>query len=193
MKESREAFRFFLDRRFRAGVMWAPNGITAGASVQKTDLRGEDINRILLVRSLFRMGDLILATPAILFLRKYFPQATLDFVGPEETETLVYLQSVLGHRVPVVFEPNIRSVASMVTHCDLIVACDSGPAHLACALRVRTVVLFLQANFARWAPPPSLARIVFRQSGVAATDVLESCRIELGALCGESVTKIANG
>lgn len=77
---------------------------------------------------------------------------------------------------------------------DFFVACDSGPLHLACALKVRAVASFLKNNFDRWGSPPELSRIVFCESGVGVTDVLKACQIELSALCSESVAgRIVNG
>jgi heptosyltransferase-3 len=52
------------------------------------DLRRQEIKKILLVRSIFRMGDSILATPAILLLRNNFPAAQIDFVGPRVSAIL---------------------------------------------------------------------------------------------------------
>jgi lipopolysaccharide heptosyltransferase III len=370
MKADHKALRYLMDRSFRTGIMWIMNRITVAPSVQKTDIRGEEIRKILLVRGLFRLGDSILATPAILLLRENFPTAMIDFVGPrmasrlfqklpiahyyeihrtfpkacwsyfallrrlrrakydlavdvsgssaamgsfivgfsgarlragvrgkwdrwyniriaraslnkyrnlpelisamglasrpvlpkivlsdaeiavagkrlrslvdrgdfplvavfvggrksrgkrwdrehfrelvmqlcalgtqpivfvgpEESDTLVYLQAVLGYRVPVVFEPAVRSFAALVANCSLFVGCDSGPLHLACALGIRAVAIFLNDNFDRWGPPAELSRIVYRESGVTVTDVFEACRIELGLLCGESLGgKIVNG
>lgn len=69
--------------------MWVMNRITVGAREREPDLRGENIKKILLVRSLFRMGDSILATPAISLLRQNFPEATIDFVGPPVEEKLL--------------------------------------------------------------------------------------------------------
>ncbi len=101
------------------------------------------------------------------------------FVGPEERNLRAYFQKELRHRVPVVLEPNVRTFASLVANCDLFVACDSGPVHLACALRVRTIAIFLQNNFDRWGPPPVLARIVYDEEAVLPDAVLEACRQEL--------------
>ena len=67
----------------------------------------------------------------------------------------------------------------MVANLDLFVACDSGPVHLACALRVRTIAIFLKDNFDRWGPPPSLARVVYRDPVVSAREVLDECLLEL--------------
>jgi ADP-heptose:LPS heptosyltransferase len=116
------------------------------------------------------------------------------FVGPEEIDSLIYLQSVLAHRMPVVFEPDIKKFASLVANCHLFVACDSGPVHLACALPVRTVAIFLKNNFDRWGPPAELGRIVFHEGGVTVKDVLEACRLEFSALRDDHVVaKIVNG
>jgi ADP-heptose:LPS heptosyltransferase len=371
MNEKHKAIRYSFDRRFRAGVMWIMNRMTAIAPDVQVDLRGEDIKRILVVRALFRMGDAILATPAISLLRHNFPTATIDFVGPsitkklfkslpinryheihrsfprvcwfyvalltrlrqrqydlaldasgssaalgsfivgfsgarfrvgikgkwdrwfnirvarplsvnkygnlpeliaslglqssrllpalvlsppdtgegktriaaftpdsgkpivgifvggrktrgkrwpsakfvelatflrahgtrpivfvgpEEIDSLVYLQALLSHRMPVLFEPDIMRFASLVANCHLFVACDSGPVHLACALGVRTVAIFLKNNFRRWGPPSDLGHIVFRQSGVEVAQVVEACKSELGTLCQQRFpVKVVNG
>jgi ADP-heptose:LPS heptosyltransferase len=64
------------------------------------------------------------------------------FIGPDERALAAYFQGELGRRAAVVFEPDLRRFASLIASCHLFVACDSGPVHLACALRVRTVVIF---------------------------------------------------
>ncbi len=369
MNENR-ALRYVLDRTLRAVVMWIMNRVTAPARQRKVYFRREQIRRILLVRSLFRLGDSILATPAIALMRDHFPKASIDFVGPkvtkslsqglsidryyeihrsfprvcwsylellihlrrnrydlaidvsgwsaalgsfivgfsgarfrvglqgkwdrwfnfrvarpaavnkyaalpelvtslglrrrkrfsavalspaervegskrvagmlrddpgpivgifaggrksrgkrwpsanfvelamrlrahdarpivfigpEEMDLLSDLRFALADRVPLVFEPDIRKFASAVASCDLFVACDSGPVHLACALRARTVAVFLKNNFDRWGPPPELASIVYRDTGVEVADVLEACRAQLNGLWPQPlVEKIAN-
>ncbi len=52
------------------------------------DLAREPIEKILLVRPNFRMGDSVLATPAILLFRKNFPAARIDFVGSPMSRAL---------------------------------------------------------------------------------------------------------
>ena len=101
------------------------------------------------------------------------------FVGPEERDLLSYFERELRHRAPTVFEPSVRSFASLVANCSLFVACDSGPVHLACALRVRTVAIFLKNEFDRWGPPADLGRIVYREQAASAEAVFEACRHEL--------------
>ena len=101
------------------------------------------------------------------------------FIGPEESDLLGYFSDALGPGVPVLLEPDVRAFAALVANCKLFVGCDSGPVHLACALRVRTIAIFLQANFAHWGPPAELARVVFDPHGVPVDLVVDACRDEL--------------
>ena len=101
------------------------------------------------------------------------------FVGPEEKNLLSYFQRELEQGAATVFEPDVRAFASLVANCNLFLACDSGPMHLACALRVRTVAIFLNDDFNRWGPPADLGRIVRREEAASIDAVFESCRQEL--------------
>ncbi len=354
-----KAIRYWLNRKIRAMVMGALRGLAPASIEEQADFRCENIQRILLVRSLFRMGDAILATPALLLIRKNFPQAKIDFVGPriakalfqnlpmdhhyevfqgfpkvcwsylrlvkqiraakydlaldvsgsstalgafiigfsaarlraglrgkwdrwfnlrlarpasknqytnmpelvaalglgsepifpklvmsaremalgrtrietlsapaeskivgvfvggrksrgkrwekenflelvarlladgvrpiifvgpEERELLSYFTAVLISRVAVVCEPDVRAFAGMVANCDLFIACDSGPVHLACALGIRTVAIFLKNNFTHWGPPAELAQIVYHERGATVDMVARACRQELALL-----------
>jgi len=116
------------------------------------------------------------------------------FVGPEERELVEYFRNVLGDRSVVAFEPSLRRFAAIVANCDLFVACDSGPMHLACALRTRTVAIFLRRNFDRWGPLSRLAQIVYRDGGVSPDVVIDACCSELADLSlSPDKRKIANG
>lgn len=117
----------------------------------------------------------------------------LIFVGPEERELFEYFRNVLSFRAAVVFEHSPRRFAAMVASCDLFVACDSGPMHLACALRTRTVAIFLHRNFDRWGPVPGLAGIVCREGGVSPNHVIDACCSELTHLSSRPERKIVNG
>ncbi|MSP38935.1 MAG: lipopolysaccharide heptosyltransferase family protein [Deltaproteobacteria bacterium] len=104
------------------------------------------------------------------------------FVGPEERELLPYFSAAFSAQAAVVCEPNARAFAGMIANCDLFIACDSGPVHLACALGIRTVAIFLRNNFAHWGPPAELARIVYRDKGPTVDMVLTAYREELALL-----------
>ncbi|MGH7769215.1 MAG: glycosyltransferase family 9 protein [Candidatus Binatia bacterium] len=62
--------------------------VTARSPDVEVDLSRETIRKILLVRGNFRMGDSVLASPAILLFRKNFPAARIDFVGSPMSRTL---------------------------------------------------------------------------------------------------------
>jgi heptosyltransferase III len=111
---------------------------------------------------------------------------TVIFVGPEERALTGYFETALERHVAVVFESDVRKFAALVAQCDLFVACDSGPMHLACALGVRTVAIFLKNDMARWAPPTELAQVLYRETGATPQDVLASCATELARLAARS-------
>jgi ADP-heptose:LPS heptosyltransferase len=73
--------RYSLDRKLRHAAHWAVGLVTPSAKEKPLDLHREQVKKILIVRATFRMGNSILAIPAILSFRKQFPQARIDFVG----------------------------------------------------------------------------------------------------------------
>jgi len=113
------------------------------------------------------------------------------FIGPEESDLLGYFSEALGASVPVILEPDVRAFAALVANCKFFIGCDSGPVHLACALRVRTIAIFLQANFDHWGPPPELGRVVFHPHGVPVDLVVDACRDELQAPLYAGVNNVA--
>ncbi len=60
----------------------------ASPNDQRIDLRGEKIDKILLVRPNFRLGNSILALPSIQLFRKNYPTAKIDFVGSPVSQAL---------------------------------------------------------------------------------------------------------
>ena len=101
------------------------------------------------------------------------------FLGPEEKDIADPLREALDSHVPLVFEPSLRRFAAMISHLDLLICCDSGPMHLACAAGVRVVAIFQRRDVARWSPPASVARAVSGPNGVTPDMVLEAALDEL--------------
>src|SRR5262249_45294259 len=89
--------------------------------------------------------------------------------------------------------PVLRRFAAILTGCDLFVASDSGPMHLACAVGTRTVALFQKPNFTRWGPPPDRARIVYEPGGPTVGGVLAACVEELSRLFPDGVFEPVEG
>jgi heptosyltransferase-3 len=75
------SFRYWLDGKIRAAVMWVLGSLVGKSVEENLDLQRLRVRKILLVRGIFRMGDSILSTPAIFLFRKNFPAAQIDFVG----------------------------------------------------------------------------------------------------------------
>ncbi len=103
----------------------------------------------------------------------------VTFFGPDEKKIIGFFRRELQSDIPLVFEPSPWNFAAMVSNCDLFITCDSGPMHLACAVGVRTVSIFLSPNFDHWAPPPNMGQIVYQPEGVSATEVLKISLAEL--------------
>jgi len=74
-------FRYALNERLRRTVNRIMRWITRASTDKRFDLHKEQLKKILLVRATFRMGDSILALPAISLFRQNFPTARIDFVG----------------------------------------------------------------------------------------------------------------
>ena len=115
------------------------------------------------------------------------------FAGPEEKRLLDEFQPSDKARVAVFYEPVLRRFAAMLAGCDLLIASDSGPMHLACAVGTRTVALFQKPNFTRWGPPPDLARIVYEPGGPTVGGVLAACVEELSRLFPDGVFEPVDG
>src|ERR1041384_4960418 len=82
-------FRYSLNRRFRVLLLWIFSRTTAATAPSQPDLRTESIKKILLVRATFRLGDSLLAFPAVWSFRNQFPHARIDFVGGPIAQNLM--------------------------------------------------------------------------------------------------------
>lgn len=105
--------------------------------------------------------------------------AVVVFLGPEENDLADSLRQSLEPSIPVIFEPAIRKFAAIVKQLLLLICCDSGPMHLACAVGVRVLAIFQENDASRWAPPPSAARAIVDANGVTAPMVLRAALEEL--------------
>ncbi len=103
----------------------------------------------------------------------------VTFFGPEEKDLIAFFRGALDAGTPWAFEPSPMAFAAMVSNCHLFVTCDSGPMHLACALRTRTVAVFQNSHFDHWGPPQSLGRVVYQPGGCSVQEVLRVCLLEL--------------
>ena len=76
-----KVLRYSFNHKIRNAVQSLLSSVTERQNEEELDLRREWIGKILIVRSTFRMGDSLLALPAIWSFRKRFPSARIDFLG----------------------------------------------------------------------------------------------------------------
>ena len=74
-------FRYYLNQKVRRAVRWMMSLIMPRPNPERLDLRRDEIKKILIVRATFRMGDSLLAIPAVSAFRQHFPHARIDFLG----------------------------------------------------------------------------------------------------------------
>jgi heptosyltransferase III len=110
---------------------------------------------------------------------------TVAFLGPEEKDIADSLRATLDGSVPIVFEPSVRKFAAMISQLTLLVCCDSGPMHLACAAGVRVVAIFQPRNVIGWSPPVTAARVVSGPNGANPAMVFEAALEELSRKTSE--------
>jgi len=77
----KKPLRYRADRWIRHMAMRAVGWIVPASSEINNNLRGLPIQKILLVRANFRIGNAILALPVIARFEENFPDAEIDFVG----------------------------------------------------------------------------------------------------------------
>jgi ADP-heptose:LPS heptosyltransferase/protein-S-isoprenylcysteine O-methyltransferase Ste14 len=90
-------FRYSLNRRFRELLLWIFSRLTASTAPSSPDLRKESIKKILIVRATFRLGDSLLAFPALWSFRRQFPHARIDFIGGPISKDLMNNMPVDNH------------------------------------------------------------------------------------------------
>ena len=88
---------FALNRGIRTIATNAMRCFASRNDNRKIDLRLEKIDKILLVRPNFRLGNSILALPSIDLFRRNYPNAKIDFVGSPVSQALVANLSVNQH------------------------------------------------------------------------------------------------
>src|SRR5215831_13849617 len=89
--------RYGVNKNIRALATWITGLLTSRSNEKRLDFHQEPIRKILLVRATFRLGHAVLATPAVYLLRKNFPDARIDFVGPAVSETLFQNLPITNH------------------------------------------------------------------------------------------------
>lgn len=93
----KRALCFRLDQLIRKIAMRAFMGMASRRHTVSLDPRAQYLKRILLVRSNIRMGNAVLALPAIAAFRELYPAAEIDFVGSSVSGLLFQNQPLDRH------------------------------------------------------------------------------------------------
>lgn len=103
--------------------------------------------------------------------------AIVLFAGPEDQAELHALARRLADKVAVAPPLSIRHFAALLSRCALVVTGDTGPMHLAAAVRVPTVSVFHATHAIYFAPQGTMHRAVQAKTGTAeVSDVLAAIR-----------------
>jgi ADP-heptose:LPS heptosyltransferase len=97
------------------------------------------------------------------------------FHGPGEEGLIEGLPSGTGLPAP---RLPLRLFAAAVSRCRLFISGDTGPMHLAAAVGVPTLALFLQPNFEVFGPRGPMHRILYEPSGLS-VDAVHATALEM--------------
>jgi len=94
--------------------------------------------------------------------------------GPGEEEEAARLRRNLGDSVAVFDDLDLRGMMALVGTCDFFITPDTGPLHVAVALDVPTVAVFLEKTWIRYGPRGPKHRTVFATPVNGEEKVLEA-------------------
>lgn len=96
------------------------------------------------------------------------------FVGPQEIDRLSALRGRLPPHAVIDTTSHVRRFAALLARCAVVVTSDTGPMHLAAAVGVPTVSIFLNPNADVFAPKGEIHRVAYRDNGVGPEGVIEA-------------------
>ena len=98
-------------------------------------------------------------------LRSEFGVRVVVLWGPDE-ERVIRLFRAEAHTDPILIAPNsVEHLSALIERCHVLICGDTGPMHLAVALDVPTIAIFLVKDFRRFGPRGPSHRIVFDPEG----------------------------
>ena len=98
-------------------------------------------------------------------LRSEFGVRVVVLWGPDE-ERVIRLFRAEAHTDPILIAPNsVEHLSALIERCHVFICGDTGPMHLAVALDVPTIAIFLVKDFRRFGPRGPSHRIVFDPEG----------------------------
>jgi heptosyltransferase-2 len=119
-----------------------------------------------------------------------FDAMTFVTEGPMDADEVRAMESALSASAQVIRNQPVRSVASILSHMDLVVSNDTGIMHVAAAAGVPVLSLFGPTDPEQWAPTGAHHRYIQGEGGridrIPVEDVLRLAREMLGPLRGRN-------
>lgn len=115
------------------------------------------------------------------------------FGGPKETSIAHEITAPLvdhvksGRVMDLAGKTSLRELAALISECDVVVSNDSGPMHVAYAVRTPLVALFGSTSPELTGPPPSPGSIVIKKPLSCAPCFERSCPKKKGLPCMEAI------
>ena len=98
-------------------------------------------------------------------LAKKYQAKIMVFGGPDDGNAVDRIQEALEQKPIIANRLMLRQFAALVEKCSLFLCNDSGPMHIASALKVPTVAVFGPTDYVRWSPRGAQAVVVRRDLG----------------------------
>ncbi|MBE3558472.1 MAG: glycosyltransferase family 9 protein [Ktedonobacteraceae bacterium] len=106
--------------------------------------------------------------------------AQILLTGSHGEEMIV--QTVIEHMqtrpVNLAGQTSMGGLAALIERLDLFISNDTGPAHIACAVRCPSVTIFGPADYRRWAPPDHRLHISVRRPVACSPCGFQQCPID---------------
>jgi len=119
------------------------------------------------------------------------PVRVVVFVGPEEESELARIRALLPADVVIAPPVSARRFAALLARCRLVVTADTGPMHLAAAIGVPTITVFVAVSGRFYEPLGPLHQALRDPAGVSVETVLEAVRARLATASGAEPSAVA--
>jgi heptosyltransferase-2 len=87
------------------------------------------------------------------FLEKTEDTVVLVFLGPDEKKLKGLFEEIDNQRIVIVMPKDIRELGIIINCCSVFLANDTGPLHIAAALKKQCIALFTNSPLVRYGPP----------------------------------------
>jgi heptosyltransferase-3 len=169
------------DERRWAAEQWRAWGLADEATVVGVNLGGRGLKRWPRERFLEAAGRI----------QRDLGARVVAFVGPEEEVELARIRTLLPPETVVAPPVSSRRFAALLARCRLVLTADTGPMHLAAAIGVPTITVFVAVSGRFYEPLGPLHTALRDPAGVTVDAVLDAVRRRLEAPAAAEPSAVA--